>query len=444
MGEKPNTSEVACIDIRSCRPNSLFSYGYGLPVFSPIDDPQPCIDDSGALLYSLQYFDYYLVDASAKYDIKKAEVLDSCRPYYGRKLYDLRTVQYMLDETIIYTTDLVFGLKATTRFPLKAFEEAFEKLKSLMGETVEQFEDWLTEHHATDAVRAHEKGKSFDIKAYYEKAIGLQLLGLLGKDPGHIWTTVRSKTEDDAPGEIHSITRVPGEEVPYLNVRTKLLDMQSTKPWKLIVLNGEQINLREMRKCLLNICPVPITMHGERVDCIYFSTKNPFDTLLGISGQLPEKFKMTTEHSYLVPNNAKSAVGENVTLARFETAEWLKVFESDKTSIRSAAEKFEVQCCSPSCLHWDNCDYVYNTFARLIVSNNGGYISGAAGVGKTTLIKQIKERILEVYPSAHIISMALTHVAARLAQGAPLVMPCASLPRSAMPGSSSTSVHRYH
>ena len=60
---------------------------------------------------------------------------------------------------------------------------------------------------------------------------------------------------------------------------------------------------------------------------------------------------------------------------------------------------------------------MYNTFARLIVANKGAYISGAAGVGKTTLIKQVKAQILEEDPSAHIISMAVTHVAARLAQG---------------------------
>ena len=68
-GEKPETSapnkDVQCIDICNCRPNSLFSYGYDLPVFSPIDDPQPCIDSSGALLYPLDHFDYYLVDAMA-------------------------------------------------------------------------------------------------------------------------------------------------------------------------------------------------------------------------------------------------------------------------------------------------------------------------------------------------------------------------------------------
>ena len=39
---------------------------------------------------------------------------------------------------------------------------------------------------------------------------------------------------------------------------------------------------------------------------------------------------MTTEHSYLVPNNPKSAVGDNATLAHFEKAEWLQVFESNK------------------------------------------------------------------------------------------------------------------
>ena len=152
-------------------------------MFSPIDDPEKCCDADGSLLYDLKHFDYYLVDARAEYDISKPEVLDECRPYYGRKLYDLRTVQYMLGHRIIYTTHLVFGLKATTRFSLKSFEEAFEKVEKIMGTTASEFENFLAGVHASDAARASEKGKVFDIEAYYTKAIGLQLLGLLNKDP---------------------------------------------------------------------------------------------------------------------------------------------------------------------------------------------------------------------------------------------------------------------
>ena len=132
---------------------------------------------------------------------------------------------------------------------------------------------------------------------------------------------------------------------------------------------------------------------------------------------LDEKYKFSVEKAYLVPTNPKSAVGEDVTIAQLEEAEWLKVFETNKTSILGAAKELNVQCCPPSCLHWDSCDYIYKTFSRLVVANKGGYISGAAGVGKTTLIKQIKEEILQEDPDAHIISMAVTHVAARLAQG---------------------------
>ena len=134
---------------------------------------------------------------------------------------------------------------------------------------------------------------------------------------------------------------------------------------------------------------------------------------LGLAG----KYKISREQAYLVPNCPKSAVGEDATLAPLEQAEWLRVFETNKTSIRKAAEELGAQCCPPSCLHWDNCNYVYRTFARLVVANQGGYISGAASVGKTTLIKDIKEEILQADPEAHILSMALSHVATRLAQG---------------------------
>ena len=223
-------------------------------------------------------------------------------------MYDLRTTQYMLDNRIIYTSHLKFGLKATTRFSLKAFEDAFNKIKRLMGETVSDYKAFLTEIHAVDAEKAHEKGKEFDIVEHYKKAIGLQLSGLLGKDPGHVWSTIKSRNFDDASGQVHSVTHVPGEEVPYLNVRTKLLSIETTKPWKLIVLNGEQIAVREMRKSLAEICPVPFTAYGERVDCIYFEAENAFDTLYGMDEKLKklglsDKYKISREQPYLVPKN---------------------------------------------------------------------------------------------------------------------------------------------
>ena len=71
----------------------------------------------------------------------------------------------------------------------------------------------------------------------------------------------------------------------------------------------------------------------------------------------------------------------------------------------------------PSCMHWDDGSYVNRILARLVVANKRAYLCGAAGVGKTTQIKIIKEEILRDNPDAHIISMAVTHVASRLAQG---------------------------
>ena len=68
-----------------------------------------------------------------------------------------------------------------------------------MGEAASEFEDFIADLHATDIERANGKGKQFETEAYYKKAIGLQLLGLLGKDPGHVWNTIHIKNYDDAP-----------------------------------------------------------------------------------------------------------------------------------------------------------------------------------------------------------------------------------------------------
>ena len=269
--------------------------------------------------------------------------------------------------------------------------------------------------HDIEIQRAEAKGEEIDIPAKYEKAIGLQLLGLMGKDPGHMWTTVKSHFESDAPGDVYSTTHVPGE-TPYQNVRTTLLDNLSSKPWKLIVLNGEQMALREMRKSLASLCPfIPIQTYGEKVDCIYFGPKNQFDSLHGIGSPDP-RYKITNEACYLVPTNPKSAVGKDSKINAFEF-DWTHVKASNARRIIQVAEVLNVPSCPPTCLHWDELPYTMKVLSRLVTANRGAYICGAAGVGKTYLIKHIKQQILEEDPHAHIISMALTHVAARLAQG---------------------------
>ena len=68
---------------------------------------------------------------------------------------------------------LEFGLKATTRFSLESFKAAFDTVKRLMAETVLQFEEFIANLHETDAAMVQENSKSFEMRGYYEKAIGL-------------------------------------------------------------------------------------------------------------------------------------------------------------------------------------------------------------------------------------------------------------------------------
>ena len=40
--------EVFELDARGSRPNGIFEYPYPLPIFSPLDDPQPCLYSDGS------------------------------------------------------------------------------------------------------------------------------------------------------------------------------------------------------------------------------------------------------------------------------------------------------------------------------------------------------------------------------------------------------------
>ena len=111
-----------------------------------------------------------------------------------------------------------------------------------------------------------------------------------------------------------------------------------------------------------------------------------------------DKYKLSEEAIYLIPTTSKSAIGEDVLLPRIDKEEWVRVFETSKTSIIAAAEMLGTQCCPPSCMHWDDGFYVNRILARLVVANIGAYLCGPAGVGKIILIRLIKEEILRDSP----------------------------------------------
>ena len=76
------------IDARGSRSNGIWEYGYGIPIFSPVDDPERCLDDNGLWRHEPTYWHDIWVSCS-DYDLEDAEEADECMPYDGEHLYPI-------------------------------------------------------------------------------------------------------------------------------------------------------------------------------------------------------------------------------------------------------------------------------------------------------------------------------------------------------------------
>ena len=57
--------ETVCkLDARGSRPNSVWEYPYPLPIFSPLDEPERCLDDTGVWVRAPRELDYFWIAAS--------------------------------------------------------------------------------------------------------------------------------------------------------------------------------------------------------------------------------------------------------------------------------------------------------------------------------------------------------------------------------------------
>ncbi len=81
------------LDARGSRPNAIWEYPYRLPIFSPLDQPERCLDDSGNWRRNLTDWDYIWVAASEEdlgLDLLDPDDADWCMPYDGKHLYPLQ------------------------------------------------------------------------------------------------------------------------------------------------------------------------------------------------------------------------------------------------------------------------------------------------------------------------------------------------------------------
>ena len=132
------------LDGRGSRPNGVWEYPYELPIFSPLDEPEPCIQDEGGLTRDLTEYDYIWVAADIK-DLENPEVADDCMPYDGEHLYPIGVVMELLKDGVIDVLDCRYGITATRHLDPTVMKEEATKLQDCIAEVAREYLPLLKE-----------------------------------------------------------------------------------------------------------------------------------------------------------------------------------------------------------------------------------------------------------------------------------------------------------
>ena len=205
-GMKCSGDDIYRLDARGSRPNALWEYPYRLPIFSPIDEPERCVDEDGIWTRPPQEWDYIWVAASGQdlgYNLDDPHDADFCMPYDGEHLYPIHVVMTLLKANVITKDHCRWGLRATRGVDPKDVKAAATKLQDCITEAAKEYLPLL--RHLYPPKEDIENPDCYDVALVKKQTKGamLEMLGILNKEDRYQWTIYRSSCEDDVPPSEH-------------------------------------------------------------------------------------------------------------------------------------------------------------------------------------------------------------------------------------------------
>ena len=107
-------SELRCMDAKSCRVYALTKRMRGLPIFCPLDEPEPFEDKA------IEDWDFVYVKAPS-----------AAFPYTGERWYAAEVAEYMLDNKLLCPGYCKAGLRASKHIDPKLLGQHFETIKAI-------------------------------------------------------------------------------------------------------------------------------------------------------------------------------------------------------------------------------------------------------------------------------------------------------------------------
>ncbi len=374
-----DSQSLGCLDVCGCRSNALLSREW-LPVGTPLDAFRPVYAENG---------DYDLGDIS-EYAWLWVDVAEGEHDLYdGAHLYPWETVQVLIEDGFLIAgpETIPFGWRPWREFPSKDLADAWQQLKECGG----------------------------------DKKMILSTIGIWNKQERYTYLARTTDREEDMPGPV--TIKHYKSDCTVMMCQSRLHDNRTMLPVSLLCLFDEQRRMYRARQLVARV-PKIIPL-GCRVDGLYFvGPEDAVTELEAICGEqydciqclvyqfkegvkwkeVPicsqrdgrdrECFKPPVRHDWSCfdeGNDLKQAV---VDMMGDETQRWIE--EVIKT-----------------------CDGKLDESQALIVlaaaTNRGAEIIGAAGVGKSQIIKALRTFLEQ--QGQKVIVCAYTHAACRLVGG---------------------------
>ena len=352
--QSDGVTQLLCMDVRGCRKNALLERPY-LPVGSPFDWMRPVFRADASYSKPLTEFAWLWVETEGEHPL-----------YDGPHLYPLETVQVLMEEGFLQANSdtLPFGWVPYTWFPSSDLADAWANLERCGG----------------------------------DKKMILATIGLWNKQERLSWYARRTDCEADMPGPVS--VKSFQQDGTIMMCATELYDNRTMLPVSLLCLFDEQ---RHMHKARQLVARVPrIEPLGCMVDGLFFV--GPDEAELELRRLVDEQkypLSMTDVFQF------KEATWKQVPVCRQKRGSGRECFKPpirrvwasfsediDEEGLRDILvandEKFEEKW---SMIREANprLDPFQVYVAMATMYNPGALILGAAGTGKSEILRTIRK-----------------------------------------------------
>ena len=370
--------ELDCLDIVGCRKNALLEREY-LPVGTPFDCMRSVFNPDGSYnYYSLTDYAWLWVEAEGEHAL-----------YQGPQLYPLETVQVLMDEGFLVASadTLPFGWKPWREFPSSDLADAWANMERCGG----------------------------------DKKMILATIGLWNKQERRSWYVRKTDCEQDMPGPV--VVKTFRQDGTSMMCSTILHDNVTMLPISLLCLFDEA---RRMHKARQLVARVPgIIPLGCQVDGLFYV--GPAKAKLELR-RLCDQEKYA--HSLTNVFQFKDATWKQVPTCKQKCGTGRECHRPTPNNERPWNQLEEGKDDAPFREHLINqcgqedfeamCKKVHDVNPRLdtfqifavlaAVSNGSALVLGAAGTGKSEVLRTIRKML-----DTRVI--AYTHAATRLVGG---------------------------